>query len=72
MAGVYQLQIVETLNELKKLLRVKKAASDKERIQLLYLLKSEQATNYNYGSQSFKKTSSNRTEMASVDIEKAE
>ncbi|MGL5795504.1 MAG: helix-turn-helix domain-containing protein [Waterburya sp.] len=43
MAGVYQLEIRETLDELKKLLRVQKTASDKERIQLLYLLKSEQA-----------------------------
>ena len=43
MTGVYQLEIKETLDELKKLLRVQKKASDKERIQLLYLLKSEQA-----------------------------
>lgn len=42
MAGVYQLEIVETIDELRKLLRVQKTASDKERIQLLYLLKSEQ------------------------------
>ncbi len=43
MTGVYQLEIKETLDELKKQLRVQKTASDKERIQLLYLLKSEQA-----------------------------
>lgn len=43
MPGVYQLEIKENLDELKKLLRVQKTASDKERIQLLYLLKSEQA-----------------------------
>lgn len=43
MPGVYQLEIKETLDELRKLLRVQKTASDKERIQLLYLLKSEQA-----------------------------
>ena len=43
MVGVYQLEIRETSDELKKLLKVQKTASDKERIQLLYLLKSEQA-----------------------------
>lgn len=43
MVGVYKLEITETLDELKNLLRVQKIASDKERIQLLYLLKSEQA-----------------------------
>lgn len=42
MAGVCQLEIVETIDELRKLLRVQKTASDKERRQLLYLLKSEQ------------------------------
>lgn len=43
MAGVYRVEIVETIEELKNLLRVQKTASDKERIQLLYLLKSGQA-----------------------------
>jgi transposase len=44
MAGVYKLEITETEAELKQLLRTQKTASDKERIQLLYLLKSEQAS----------------------------
>ena len=44
MAGVYKLDITETAAELKHLLKTQKNASDKERIQLLYLLKTEQAT----------------------------
>lgn len=44
MAGVYKLDITESAADLKQLLRTQKTASDKERIQLLYLLKSEQAT----------------------------
>lgn len=44
MAGVYKLELSETEADLKQLLRTKKTASDKERIQLLYLLKTEQAT----------------------------
>jgi transposase len=44
MAGVYQLEISESSDELKHLLRQQKSASDKERIQFLYLLKSEQAS----------------------------
>jgi transposase len=43
MAGVYKLEITETETELKQRLRTQKTASDKERIQLLYLLKTEQA-----------------------------
>ncbi|PPS38787.1 helix-turn-helix domain-containing protein [Chroococcidiopsis sp. TS-821] len=43
MAGVYKLEIAESVEDLKQLLRAQKSASDKERIQLLYLLKSEQA-----------------------------
>lgn len=43
MAGIYKLDIVESVEDLKELLRTQKTASDKERIQLLYLLKSEQA-----------------------------
>ena len=43
MSGVYHLEITESEQELKALLRDQKTASDKERIQLLYLLKSEQA-----------------------------
>ena len=44
MAGVYHLEIAESSEELKQLLRQSKSASDKERIQFLYLLKSEQAS----------------------------
>jgi predicted transcriptional regulator len=43
MAGVYKLEISEPEEELKSLLRVQKTASGKERVQLLYLLKSGQA-----------------------------
>jgi transposase-like protein len=44
MAGVYKLEITETEADLKQRLCSQKTASDKERIQLLYLLKTEQAT----------------------------
>ena len=44
MPGVYKLEIIETEADLKQRLRSQKTASDKERIQLLYLLKSGQAT----------------------------
>lgn len=43
MAGVYKLDIAESVEELKQLLGRQKSATDKERVQLLYLLKSEQA-----------------------------
>lgn len=43
MAGVYKLDITESEANLKQLLRTQKTASAKERIQLLYLLKSGQA-----------------------------
>ncbi len=43
MAGVYKLNIRETEDELKKLLRKEKTGSGKERIQLLYLLKTKKA-----------------------------
>jgi transposase len=43
MAGVYQIEIVESAEDLKKLLGQQKTASGKERVQLLYLLKSQQA-----------------------------
>ncbi|MBD1996594.1 helix-turn-helix domain-containing protein, partial [Leptolyngbya sp. FACHB-541] len=43
MAGVYKLEISESEEDLKGLLREQKTASGKERIQLLYLLKSRQA-----------------------------
>jgi hypothetical protein len=39
----YKLDITETQAELKQLLRIQKTASAKERVQLLYLLKSGQA-----------------------------
>jgi transposase len=39
MSGVYQLEIKETVEELKELLAIQKTASCKERVQLLYLLK---------------------------------
>jgi len=43
MAGVYKLDITESATDLKHLLATQKTATDKERIQLLYLLKTEQA-----------------------------
>lgn len=43
MAGVYKLEIKESVDDLKQLLRQQKIASSKERIQLLYLLKTQQA-----------------------------
>jgi transposase len=43
MAGVYKLNIQESEADLKQLLREQKAASAKERVQLLYLLKTSQA-----------------------------
>lgn len=39
MSGVYQLEIKETIEELKELLAIPKTAPWKERVQLLYLLK---------------------------------
>ena len=43
MAGVYKLEISESEEDLKRMLRTQKTASDKKRIQLLYLLKTKQA-----------------------------
>ncbi|ELS34699.1 MULTISPECIES: helix-turn-helix domain-containing protein [Pseudanabaena] len=43
MAGVYKLEISESEEELKEMLGKQKTASDKERVQVLYLLKSKQA-----------------------------
>lgn len=43
MAGVYKLEIKESVDDLKQLLRQQKIVSSKERIQLLYLLKTQQA-----------------------------
>ncbi|NEO86566.1 MAG: helix-turn-helix domain-containing protein, partial [Spirulina sp. SIO3F2] len=43
MTGVYRLEIKESVEELKGLLRRQKTGAEKERIQWLYLLKSEQA-----------------------------
>jgi transposase len=42
MSGVYKLEIQESEDELKQMLRAQKTASGKERIHLLYLLKSSQ------------------------------
>jgi transposase len=42
MAGVYKIDIHESEDDLKQMLRQQKTASDKERMQLLYLLKSGQ------------------------------
>jgi transposase len=44
MAGTYKLELQESEEDLKQLLREQKTASGKERIHLLYLLKSKQAT----------------------------
>ena len=44
MAGVYRLEITESEEKLKEMLGKQKTASDKERLQVLYLLKSKQAT----------------------------
>lgn len=43
MAGVYKLEFQESEDDLKQLLRQQKTAFGKERIQLLYLLKTKQA-----------------------------
>ena len=43
MAGVYKLEIQESEDDLKQLLRQQKTVSSKERVQLLYLLKTGQA-----------------------------
>ena len=43
MAGVYRLEISESEEELKEMLGNQKTGSDKERVQVLYLLKSKQA-----------------------------
>ena len=43
MSGVYHLEIKESEKDLKDLLRQQKTASDKERVQMLYLLKSKKA-----------------------------
>ncbi|AFY73332.1 transposase [Synechococcus sp. PCC 7502] len=42
--ALYKLEISESEEELKHMLRVQKTASDKERIQMLYLLKTKQAS----------------------------
>jgi transposase len=43
MAGVYRIEIEESLETLKKLLKEQKTGSGKERVQVLYLLKSQKA-----------------------------
>ncbi len=44
MAGVYKLEIVESAEELKQMLVKQKAAQARERVQLLFLLKTGQAS----------------------------
>jgi transposase len=44
MAGIYKLEITESEEALKEMLGKQKTASDKERVQVLYLLKSKQAS----------------------------
>ena len=51
MVGVYHLDIIESETELKQLLRKQKTASGKERIQLLYLLKTKKAKTITQASQ---------------------
>ena len=41
MAGIYKIEIAESKGELKKLLKQEKTGSGKERVQVLYLLKSQ-------------------------------
>jgi hypothetical protein len=43
MAGIYKLEIQESAEELKQLLRIQVTARSKEHIQLLYLLQTQQA-----------------------------
>jgi hypothetical protein len=43
MAGVYKIEIAETEKELKKLLSQQEIGSGKEKLQLLYLLKTKKA-----------------------------
>ncbi len=43
MAGVYKLEIQESEDDLKALVRSQRNASDKDRVQMLYLLKSKRA-----------------------------
>ncbi|WNZ47484.1 helix-turn-helix domain-containing protein [Leptolyngbya boryana CZ1] len=43
MAGVYKLEIQESAEELKQLLRAQTTATGKERLQVLYLLQTKQA-----------------------------
>lgn len=51
MAGVYQVEIRETEEELKQLLRQETTGSGKERIQVLYLLKTKKALTVQEASQ---------------------
>ena len=51
MTGIYRLEIKESIEELKKLLRIQKTGAAKERVQWLYLLKSEQAQTMEQASQ---------------------
>lgn len=47
MAGVYRLEISESEEDLKEMLRQQKTGTDKERLQILYLLKIKQQQ-YNF------------------------
>lgn len=51
MTGVYRIEIRETEEELKQLLRKEKTGSSKERIQVLYLLKTKKAKTVQEASQ---------------------
>jgi predicted transcriptional regulator len=51
MAGVYKLEIDESVEELKQTLAAQKSARAKERVQLLYLLKTGHATTVQHGAQ---------------------
>ena len=48
MVGVCKIEIRESEDELKELLRDQKTASNKERVHLLYLLKSQQVESVTY------------------------
>ena len=43
MAGMYKIEIEESAESLKELLKEQKTGSSKERVQVLYLLKSKKA-----------------------------
>lgn len=65
MAGVYKLEIKESEAELKQLLR-QKTAQGKERVQLLYLLKTAQAKTIQAASQLLCPSSNHASTMATL------